>query len=302
VRTVFIDPIGHLLGEHDRAACRGLAARGHIVTLVTNAMYPFAADQEPFDTRLLYGHAVGDRPAWVRALNFGLFFPRIVWLVLRERVDNAVLYFTIKPSADRWLVRLLRAMGVRTILSAHDVLPIDHAEAERPAYGAMYRAAREFLTFSDYARNELIETFGIPPERVHAYPFGLAETVDMTDPALRARFRSQLALANDEFTLLCFGQIKGNKDLDTLLNAVAGIDSNRNVRLLVVGRPRVQGHERFPDLADRLGVTRRYIDILRKHPDANRRLPPPFKIGRATFWRAEDVNAWLAQQAERNAA
>lgn len=56
------------------------------------------------------------------------------------------------------------------------------------------------------------------------------------------------------------------------------------------------------DLADRLGVTRRYLYDLLKHPDPTRRLPAPIKIGRATFWRIEDVQAWLARQGERSAA
>jgi len=56
------------------------------------------------------------------------------------------------------------------------------------------------------------------------------------------------------------------------------------------------------DLADRLGVTRRYLYDLLKHPDASRRLPQPFKIGRATFWRADDVQEWLSRQSGRSAA
>lgn len=56
------------------------------------------------------------------------------------------------------------------------------------------------------------------------------------------------------------------------------------------------------DLADRLGVTRRYLYDLLKHPDATRRLPPPFKLGRGTFWRVDDVQSWLNRQAERTAA
>lgn len=56
------------------------------------------------------------------------------------------------------------------------------------------------------------------------------------------------------------------------------------------------------DLADRLGVTRRYLYDLLKHPDAARRLPAPFKIGRGTFWRVDDVQNWLDRQAERTAA
>ena len=56
------------------------------------------------------------------------------------------------------------------------------------------------------------------------------------------------------------------------------------------------------DLADRLCVTHRYLYRLLKHPDPSRRLPAPFKIGRATFWRAKDVDAWLARQTDRGAA
>lgn len=56
------------------------------------------------------------------------------------------------------------------------------------------------------------------------------------------------------------------------------------------------------ELADRLGVTRRYIYALLKHPDPAQRLPAPFKIGRATFWRVEDVQEWLTRQAERSPA
>ncbi|PTM97308.1 helix-turn-helix transcriptional regulator [Mycoplana dimorpha] len=53
------------------------------------------------------------------------------------------------------------------------------------------------------------------------------------------------------------------------------------------------------DLADRLGVTRRYVYHLLRHPDTTRRLPAPFKIGRATFWRADEVQEWFDRQAER---
>lgn len=55
-------------------------------------------------------------------------------------------------------------------------------------------------------------------------------------------------------------------------------------------------------LADRLGVSRRHVYKLLQHPDPAVRLPAPFKIGRATFWRAADVNDWIERQAHRSAA
>lgn len=51
------------------------------------------------------------------------------------------------------------------------------------------------------------------------------------------------------------------------------------------------------DLAGRLGVCTRHITNLRKHPDPARRLPAAFKVGRAVFWRFEDIQAWIDRQA-----
>ena len=53
------------------------------------------------------------------------------------------------------------------------------------------------------------------------------------------------------------------------------------------------------ELASRIGVSRRYIDRLSRHPDPNRRLPTPIKIGRATFWRADEIADWLVRQNRR---
>jgi predicted DNA-binding transcriptional regulator AlpA len=55
-------------------------------------------------------------------------------------------------------------------------------------------------------------------------------------------------------------------------------------------------------LADRLGVSRRHIYDLIDHPDPARRLPAPFKMGRATFWKMSDISAWVELQAARAAA
>lgn len=54
-------------------------------------------------------------------------------------------------------------------------------------------------------------------------------------------------------------------------------------------------------LASMLGVSTRHVTNLRNHPDPTRRLPQPFKIGRATFWRVADVEEWIDRQATATA-
>ena len=55
------------------------------------------------------------------------------------------------------------------------------------------------------------------------------------------------------------------------------------------------------ELADRLGVSRRHVYDLIRHADPAVRLPKPFKIGRGTFWRAAEIDAWIDRQAARAA-
>ena len=55
-------------------------------------------------------------------------------------------------------------------------------------------------------------------------------------------------------------------------------------------------------LADRLGVSRKHIYNLVNHPDPDVRLPKPFKMGRATFWKMSDISAWIERQSARATA
>ena len=64
--------------------------------------------------------------------------------------------------------------------------------------------------------------------------------------------------------------------------------------------PRI-GLLRVADLIEHAKLTRRTIYDLIKHPDPDVRLPAPFKIGRGTFWRAAEIEAWIDRQAARAA-
>ena len=55
------------------------------------------------------------------------------------------------------------------------------------------------------------------------------------------------------------------------------------------------------DVAAAVKVSRRTVYDLIDHADPDVRLPAPFKIGRGTFWRAAEIEAWIDRQAARAA-
>jgi glycosyltransferase involved in cell wall biosynthesis len=253
---LFIDPIGHLLTTHDREICNGLSAAGYAVSLITNSDHPLCNQTQPYKILPLFGNCVGDRSSLVKGLNYALFFPKFAATVWRSRPEFALIYFSLYPAADRRLVRWLARRGIRTIVCAHDVLPLDDPEASAAVYNSLYSAAWRIIAFSDYAKRELISTLGVSPDKVATLYFGEEWNQPVQD-SLDARnaARSLIAVKPDDKIVLCFGQIKKNKDLDQLFAAFAQVlDREPLAKLFVVGRPRCDNFHEYAAKVTALGI------------------------------------------------
>ncbi len=258
MRVLFADPIGHLLGEHDREICRGLSGLGHQVVLVTNSDYPHSALDEPYELATLYGGCVGDRPAWVKGAQFAAFFPRL-WAKIRTfRPDVVILYYTLNPRIDRLLLRRFRSRGIPVVLCAHDVLPLEAPGALEASFGALYQEAWRVVVFSAYSAGVLTSRMRVPADVVRTLYFGV-DCADCADPrAERRDARRSVGADSSDKVILCFGQIKKNKDLHCLLYAFKRtLESTPSARLAIVGRPQRDDFAQFPALAKELGLAER---------------------------------------------
>jgi glycosyltransferase involved in cell wall biosynthesis len=84
-------------------------------------------------------------------------------------------------------------------------------------------------------KRQLIEGFGVAPERITIIPYGINTTLPaagMTQTAARRR----LGLRPDDRVLLFFGQIAPYKGLDYLIDAVARLSGDDGIRLLIAGK------------------------------------------------------------------
>ncbi len=235
MRVLLVDSIGHLLDRHDVAIATALVERGVAVTLATNDLAPPLPGAAPFPREIVFRRIVGDVGRLRKTWNYLRAGRALVDLARRH--DVVCWYYILQPEFDRWLIRRLERAGIPVLLVAHDVLPLHWDADRRQAYARIYRSASRLMVMSHFAKQRLANQFRIPEERIGVAHLGAAP-LEPQERVGKAAAREHLGIPAQEQTLLCFGQIKRNKDLPTLIRAFAEIAARfPSAHLRIVGRP-----------------------------------------------------------------
>lgn len=130
------------------------------------------------------------------------------------------------------------------VVTIHDVIPLEMSP-ESPqvsAWGrgvaASARKARHILTPSEYSRRQIIEWFGISPQKITVnYWAPDKHCRKVTDPVQLQRVRVQYGLRSEQPYVLAFGASDPRKNTQRILQAWAGLPASLRAEygLLVVG-------------------------------------------------------------------
>lgn len=161
-----------------------------------------------------------------------------------------------QPSRDAGWFEELRKRGVRTVYTAHNVVPHDAAPATRALWRRVYAGADAIIVHYAQAMEELAD-LGVDLARVTVIPHGnylpIAQLVAPSGMGVGVmaqwRARAELGLPQDAPVALCFGLMRPYKGIDHLLDAFARVHAmTPTARLLLVGR----APDGFGDLAERI--------------------------------------------------
>jgi glycosyltransferase involved in cell wall biosynthesis len=143
---------------------------------------------------------------------------------------------------DRTLLMLYyRILDKRVVLTAHNVNAKKREESDsflnRLTLRIQYGLCSKIFVHTDKMKQELIEDFDIPAERINVIPFGINNAVpDTSLTSLEAK--KQLGLREDDKAILFFGRITPYKGLEYLIDAIRSLDStSERYRLIIAGRP-----------------------------------------------------------------
>jgi beta-1,4-mannosyltransferase len=141
----------------------------------------------------------------------------------------------LKLGLFAWRLGLARALGYRIVWTIHQVLPHDGAtRLDLVAARRIARRANLLLAHDEDTAARAAELLALGAARIAVVPHGSYEGVY---PPGEGRVAARETLGVDaERVVLFFGELRGHKDVDVLLDAFARID--RGAVLLVAGHPK----------------------------------------------------------------
>lgn len=209
----------------------------------------------------------GNQPKWWRGILYAAALAKIAWRCFWERPDITHFHFFQIPALDYLLLRLLRAVGIQTITTIHDVLPFelgnDVNQSGGRAFHRLYSCSLGLIVHSKRALT-VLEKFDLSlSQKAVLIPQGGYTGIrsEMTQYILpKAAAKSKLSLDPSEKAILVFGTIKKNKRLDLVLRALSEVTKKYpHTRLLIVGKPQDRDVSNDIALAKELDVYSKVI-------------------------------------------
>jgi glycosyltransferase involved in cell wall biosynthesis len=149
------------------------------------------------------------------------------------------------------------ALGKHIVLTAHNVNTAKRDARDsllnRATLRAQYRLADHIFVHTDKMKAELLRDFGVSEDAVSVIPFGINNSVpvtDLTPPEAKRR----LGLGSGEKAILFFGAIRPYKGLEYLVTAFGELASRHTDYRLIIAGERKKGSEKYLDnILDRIG-------------------------------------------------
>lgn len=190
----------------------------------------------------LRGSSDRKRSVLQKLFNLTSYYIQTLMLLMRHRGATVHFAAIFRNEFILWEGLILnlcfRVFAGHYIYTVHNVLPHGRAQSRffRWVYTRIYRIPDTLLVHTGLARQQLIDEFGVPQERIQLTSIGLNEEMPMTDLS-RDQARKHLGFSDDEQLLLFFGKIEEYKGLDLLLDAFDLLPFPK-ARLIIAGEYR----------------------------------------------------------------
>lgn len=124
------------------------------------------------------------------------------------------------------------------VFTVHNVLPHEKSKIYDMVVRRLFQMGEQFVVHSDVNRTQLIQCYGIAPERVTVIPHGPLDFHVKTGPSARKAARRELGFDPEDKVILLFGAVRPYKGIETALQAFMQVLKKvPEARLLIAGKP-----------------------------------------------------------------
>jgi glycosyltransferase involved in cell wall biosynthesis len=159
---------------------------------------------------------------------------------------------------DLWFLKFCRMRGSKIILTVHDLLPHDTAEAHKRTFQYLYDFVDGIICHSDHIEARLEAEFGVPRDKVSVIPHG-PFFYDLPDVGSETTLRS-FGIDHGKVMVLWQGIIFPYKGIDLLLDAWQKVETQYdNADLVIAGTGSPELLNQIRDQVESLGLRRVHL-------------------------------------------
>ncbi len=137
---------------------------------------------------------------------------------------------------DIYLIKSL--LKTKIIWTIHNKFTHDctHVNVERIIRKFLYNKVDAIICHCNQAKKEVQSEFGAPQNKIYVIPIGNYINGSKNEIS-KEKALKYLNLKSEDFVFLSFGTIRPYKGIDKLINCFKTIGKNKNVKLLIIGKP-----------------------------------------------------------------
>ena len=247
---------------YDFGLCEGLANAGVGAVLYTSDETT-VFENVSFEIRKWYVGIFGTKPLVFRGVRFLFATLRVYRDILKKNISIVHLHFFDVGVLQLGLSVLAKILRRRVVITVHDVESFTKDRRSLHLAKIAYALADCLIVHNQFSKSELISRTSVPATLIEVIPHGnyLHAYASLFDGKVA---RQKLGWSQNEKVILFFGQIKGVKRLDLLLEAFAELAKIRSeIRLVIAGKVTDVPFDVYQSQIDRLGIGSKCTCLIR---------------------------------------
>jgi len=252
--------------EYAELLSAGLHAAGVDVRLVVPENRPiYAARDFPV---LKWSPSKDPKVKRIRKVTQYLKYLANIFKYVNDEKIDVIHYQFFRRKSELLFFLLLRALGKKVILTAHNVLPHEYHWSNFYYQRTLFHSASGIIAHSDFIKNKIFKQLHISPQRIVVIPHGSYEQFGQYNSISQVAARKKLGLQKKDQVLLFFGYIKPYKGLDLLLDAFdLAKDEMPDLKLIIAGGVESSELKKYyQDKIDRMNVGSKILPAMEYIP------------------------------------
>lgn len=265
MKILFVDQIAEVNNKYSFSLINRLKNKHEIIFISDEKEY---SDNNVKVYNLFKGITSKDLNKINKARVYLNAWKKIYKICKENKVDVLHVQWFILSPIDALYINKIKKLGVRVVVTVHDILPFNQMFYDYLSHKKLYSNADKIIVQAKPNIKRINDLFENISEKVVYIPHGnFVEHVNIID---KEKARELINIDKDKKVVLFFGQIKKVKGLDVLINGFANLvkeTNDENILLLIAGKVWGDDFSKYSQLIEELSIQKYVRADIKYIPD-----------------------------------